>query len=84
LRSTGTDTLWAKDKDDILKLISQLKTQESDLRIVVATVSPTWSRARDALKAGAVDYIERSTNIGEIQKAIIDALNKPLPSEVVD
>jgi DNA-binding response OmpR family regulator len=45
---------------DAFELTSQLRTRQPGLRVIVATASPTWQRAREAMKAGAADYIRKS------------------------
>lgn len=55
---------------DEVALISRLMAKNPQARIVIATASPTWTRARDALKAGAVDYILKSINGNELRAKI--------------
>lgn len=45
---------------DALRLVSYLRMAQPQTRIIVATASPTWQRAREVLKAGATDYIRKS------------------------
>jgi DNA-binding response OmpR family regulator len=45
---------------DVLRLVSYLRMAQPQTRIIVATASPTWQRAREVLKAGATDYIRKS------------------------
>lgn len=45
---------------DLPTLISELHSEQPDIPIVVATMSPTWQRARQAFLAGATDYIRKS------------------------
>jgi len=52
--------------EKILDLIARLREQRPQARIVVATASPTWRRARDVLRLGAVDYIPKSLNKEEL------------------
>jgi len=52
--------------DDVPFLISRLRAQQPQARIVVVSASPTWERAREALLAGAMDYIHRSTSKEEL------------------
>jgi DNA-binding NarL/FixJ family response regulator len=65
--------------EDVFRLVSSLRTQKPDARIVVATVSPTWTRAREAFRAGATDYIRKSMNGQEILVALRAAMNKTPP-----
>ncbi|MDZ7368700.1 MAG: hypothetical protein ONB43_23020 [candidate division KSB1 bacterium] len=47
-------------KDKIRPTIDRLKKQQSESRVVLASASPTWEPVREALKAGAADYITKS------------------------
>lgn len=60
-------------------LIARLHAQRQNLRIIVATASPTWKRAREAFQAGAIDYIRKSVNREDIRCAVRAALDKILP-----
>ena len=60
-------------------LVSRIRAQRPDARIVVATASPTWRRAREVFYAGATDYIRKSLNKEEILSAFQAALNKVPP-----
>lgn len=51
---------------DVCLLISSIRAQMSDATIVVVTASPTWRRAREAIRAGASDYVRRSMNREQI------------------
>jgi DNA-binding NarL/FixJ family response regulator len=68
--------------DDVPLLVSRLRAQQPEIRIVVATASPTWRRARDALQAGAMDYIRKSLSEGELLstfKDILAGISPPWP-----
>lgn len=45
---------------DAAALTAYLRVGNPTLRILIATASPTWERARAALKAGAVDYMDKT------------------------
>lgn len=45
---------------DVLKTIRVLHLHAPKARIIVMTSSPTWQRARDAIKAGATDYVRKT------------------------
>jgi DNA-binding NarL/FixJ family response regulator len=68
--------------EDVPALVSRLRDRCPQTRVVVATVSPTWQRARDAFKAGAVDYIRKSWDSEELLSAIREILSGSLPHEV--
>jgi len=61
---------------DVPLLVSRIRAQRPDARIVVATASPTWTRARAAFRAGATDYIRKSLNKDELSSAFRVALAK--------
>ncbi len=64
---------------DAIAIVSRLRAQQSKARIIVATASPTWTRAREALHAGAVDYVRKSLDEKELRSAIEAVLELPLP-----
>ncbi len=61
------------------RLTSHLRTGQPGLRVVAATASPTWQRAREALKAGAADYIRKSLDREELRAKIEAVLALPPP-----
>ena len=63
--------------DDAALLVSHLRARQKQARVVVATASPTWKRARAALQAGAADYISTSLNEDELRSVIEMALKLP-------
>ena len=65
--------------ENVPALVSRLRRQCPESRIVVATASPTWQCARDAFQAGAVDYIRKSWDNKELLAAIKDVLGGALP-----
>jgi DNA-binding NarL/FixJ family response regulator len=61
-------------------LVSRIRAQRPDGRLVVATASPTWRRAREAFQAGAADYIRKSLDREEILLTVQATLDKkPTP-----
>jgi DNA-binding NarL/FixJ family response regulator len=60
-------------------LVSRVRVQQPQARIVVVTASPTWRRAREALRAGAMDYIGKSLSEGEFLSAFKDVLARTPP-----
>jgi DNA-binding response OmpR family regulator len=64
---------------DVFLLIPCIRAQKPDARIVVATASPTWMRARKAFRAGATDYIRKSLNKEEVLSALRATVNKAPP-----
>lgn len=65
--------------EEVESLVSNLRAKHPEFRIVVATASPTWQRARAAFEAGAMDYIPRSFSKLELHNTFIKILQKPLP-----
>jgi CheY-like chemotaxis protein len=64
--------------NDAVRLVSLLRAQQPEARIVVATASPTWQRAREILQAGAADYIHKSLDEKQLQSEIRAVLETPL------
>jgi DNA-binding response OmpR family regulator len=52
---------WGVFKDPPA-IIARLRERAPDSLLIVITASPTWRRARAALKAGANDYIRKTFN----------------------
>jgi DNA-binding NtrC family response regulator len=69
----------ATEVKNVPLLISRIRAQRLDARVVVATASPTWRRAREAFQAGATDYIRKSFDREEILFTLQAALGKILP-----
>jgi DNA-binding NtrC family response regulator len=65
--------------DNHLLLISEIRAVQPNTRILVLTASPTWRRAREALKAGAIDYLSKSLDAQEYFNVFRDVL-KQVPS----
>ncbi|MCL4296501.1 MAG: response regulator [Anaerolineae bacterium] len=63
--------------EDAVTLVSSLHQQQPQARIIVATASPTWQRAREMLKAGAADYIYKSLDEKQLQSEIRAVLETP-------
>jgi DNA-binding NtrC family response regulator len=60
-------------------LISCMRTQRPDARVIVIAGSPTWKQAREVFHAGATDYIRKSLNKGELVGILQVALAKAPP-----
>src|SRR5947209_6526906 len=52
--------------ENVDAVVSSLRTERPDSRIVVMTASPTWQRARSAFEAGAIDYLSKTMDEEEI------------------
>lgn len=59
-----------------MELITSIRVKWPKARIVVLTASPTWRRAREALKAGAMDYLTKTLNQDEYIAAFKEILKK--------
>jgi DNA-binding NtrC family response regulator len=64
---------------DAPALVTQIRAIRPGTRVVVATASPTWQRARDVFRAGATDYIRKSLSKQELQETFAGALSKTPP-----
>lgn len=56
---------------------SCLRASQPDLCVVVFTASPTWQRAREVYRAGAIDYRRKSLDEKEIRSVVESALQLP-------
>jgi DNA-binding NarL/FixJ family response regulator len=65
--------------EDAAALTSRLRTEQPEARIIVATASPTWQRAREAMQAGAADYMRKSLDEKELRSKIETVLGRPAP-----
>lgn len=65
--------------ENVPQLVSAIRNQQPDTRVVVVTSSPTWRRARDAFYAGASDYIRKSYDSKELT-AVLQAALQAQPS----
>jgi len=66
--------------DDEQVLVSRVRAQLPQARIVVVAGSPTWRRARGALQAGAVDYVSKTLSEKEFVSVFERALAAVLPT----
>ncbi len=64
---------------EVAPLVARLRVRQPAARLVVATLSPTWQRARDAMQAGAFDYIRKSLDKQETLAAMKKILSRPGP-----
>lgn len=62
---------------DVASLILYLRAQRPESRILVVTSAPTWQAAREVLKAGASDYINRSLDKKELHSKVVAVLEFP-------
>jgi DNA-binding response OmpR family regulator len=64
---------------DAVLLVSRLRVQHPETRIVIATASPTWQRAREALQAGAADYVRKSLDEKGLRSKVQTVLERQSP-----
>ncbi len=64
---------------DAPALVMDIRRLCPGARVVVATASPTWRRAREAFQAGATDYVRKSLSTTELREAFASALRKTTP-----
>lgn len=64
---------------DAPSFVTRIREHTPDARVVIATASPTWRRARDAFRAGVVDYIPKTLDEEEIRELLERALAKTPP-----
>jgi DNA-binding NarL/FixJ family response regulator len=65
---------------DPAQLVSRLRSLNPGIRIVVASVTPTWQEARAVLRAGAADYFSRPVNQDELFSTMQETLRRLGPS----
>jgi DNA-binding NtrC family response regulator len=61
------DTLDVSKKK-LYMMVTDLKNRQPSAKIIVVSASPTWTAVREALKAGATDYIVKSFDPAKIEK----------------
>ena len=68
--------------EDVATLTFWLRSSQPEAHVVVATASPTWRRAREALQVGASDYVRKSRNEQALYasiKPLLEASPPPWP-----
>jgi DNA-binding NtrC family response regulator len=75
-RGTTVVIVDTTEVNDVPVLLSRLRQLSPPPRVVVATASPTWRRARDALRLGAADYIQKTLDRERLQAMMTDILSK--------
>ena len=60
---------------DVANMIVRLRNVLGNCKIIVVTSAPTWRDAREAFKAGAFDYIHKTSNTGTLSRIFVRALN---------
>jgi DNA-binding NarL/FixJ family response regulator len=62
---------------DVVRLVTHLRAQQPQLRIVVVTASPTWQQSREVFRAGAADYLRKSLDRKKLRDQILAVLEMP-------
>ena len=57
-------------------LIQKIRKRQTSARIIVVSDNLSWRKARDAFRAGAIDYIQRENNYRTLQKILHENLQK--------
>ena len=65
--------------EDVEELVSRLRTERPERRIVVVTASPDWVHARAAFEAGAADYLPKTLSPKQLLETFQRLLQRPLP-----
>lgn len=60
-------------------LVERLSAQRPRTSIIVVTASPHWELARAAFLAGAVDYVFKSSDEGELRETFCEILRRTRP-----
>ncbi|HKZ34760.1 MAG TPA: hypothetical protein VJ179_02770, partial [Patescibacteria group bacterium] len=64
------------------RLISLIRHQQPESKILIVSTSPTWKLARDAFYSGATDYVRKRYSKQEMLETIQEAFLKPNLSKV--
>lgn len=65
---------------DVPQLVCRVQNDQPGTRIVVVSASPTWRQAREAFRAGAMDYVRKSLSKRKLHTFFADILSKVPPS----
>jgi DNA-binding NtrC family response regulator len=65
--------------ENVDAVVSGLRTEKPNTRIVVMTAVPDWQLARAAFEAGAIDYLPTWMDTEDMLKTFERIRNKPLP-----
>lgn len=56
------------------QIVKEVRHLQPATKVVVATASPTWKRAREAMRAGAFDYIRKHQNEAQLARYLSQLL----------
>lgn len=54
--------------EDAPKLVADIRARYPQVRVAVATDTPSWKCARAAFQAGAIDYIYQASSQGDLRR----------------
>jgi DNA-binding NtrC family response regulator len=60
--------------DSLAQIITYVCQRWPQVKLVIVTTSPTWRRAREALQAGAVDYIRQTLDEDRLHREMESAI----------
>src|SRR5580704_9544895 len=65
--------------DDFARFVEWVGLEHPGVPVIVLGTLPGWTQARDAFRAGAIDYILKSPREDDLMAEIYRALKKPIP-----
>lgn len=71
--------LDASSVADVVSTVRQILSAAPRSRLLVVTPTPHWRQAKEALLAGAIDYVRKVEDEGAIRAAIQTGLSRKLP-----
>lgn len=66
--------LDASTVKDVSSLLNDIRSQKSDMRIIVASLILDWRQAREVFKAGAADYVRKTMDKRQVLSSVRDLL----------
>lgn len=63
-------------EDSLVITIEKIRKAQPEIPVVVATDIPTWTQAREVLRAGATDYVAKTLDVGDIGSSLQSVLLK--------
>lgn len=65
-----------EELNTLSELLAELFKDYREARVLVTTSSPTWKRTREALIAGAVDYIRQTLDPDSLYNNLVPTISK--------
>lgn len=60
-------------------LVRQIREEQHEAKVVVATTAPTWRQAKEFFQVGAIDYVRKSQDEKQVLLTFQEVLRKKLP-----